>query len=90
MCLFCFENLQYLQTQQFSIIVSLHNHYYMIHFQYQIDTFLCSILSCNKIILNFNHFINHVIMIHKSDLRVRIFIMKIQKCSVKSETLISF
>ena len=89
-CLFCFENAQCLHAQSFSIIVSLHNHYCMIHFQYQIGAFLCSILFCNKLILNLNHFVNYAVTVHKSDLNVRASIIRIQKCTVKSETLISF
>jgi len=89
-CLFCFKNAQHLCAQSFSIIVSLHNHYCMIHFQYQISAFLCPILSCDKLILNLNHFVNHAVTVHKSDLDVRAFIMRVQKHTVKSETLISF
>ena len=89
-CLFCFENLQCSHAQRFPITTSLCNHYCMIHFQYQIDTFSCPIPACDKIILDLNHFANHAVTIHKSDLRVRTFIMKIQERSVKPGTLITF
>jgi len=82
-CLFCFKNAQCLYAQSFSITVSLHNHYCMIHFQYQIGAFLCSILSCNKLILNLNHFVNHAVTVHKLNLDVRASIMRVQKCTVK-------
>ena len=75
-CLFCFENAQCLCAQSFLTTVSLCNHYCMIHFQYQISAFLCSILSCDKLILNLNHFVNHAVSVHKSDLDVRASIMK--------------
>ncbi len=77
MCLFCFKNLQCLCAQQFQTTDSLYKHYCMIHFQYQMSAFLYSILSCNKIILNLNYFVNHAVMIHKLNLRVRAFIMKV-------------
>ena len=77
MCLFCFKNLQCLCAQQFQTTDSLYKHYCMIHFQYQMSAFLYLILSCNKIILNLNYFVNHAVMIHKLNLRVRAFIMKV-------------
>ena len=89
-CLFCFGNPQRSRAQRFPTTASLRNHYCMIHFQYQIDTFLCPVPSCDKIVLDPNHFANHAVTVHKSDLGVRASIMKVQKHSVKPGTLIPF
>ena len=82
-CLFCFRNPQCLRAQRSPTTASLRNHYSMVHFQYQIGAFPCPIPSCDKIILDPHHFANHAVTVHKSDLEVRAFIMKVQGQSVK-------
>jgi len=89
-CLFCFGNPQRSRAQRFPTTASLRNHYRMVHFQYQIGAFPCPIPTCDKIILDPNHFANHAVTIHKSDLGVRASIMKVQERSVKPGTLIPF
>ncbi len=89
-CLFCFGNSQRSRAQRFPTTASLRNHYRMVHFQYQIGAFPCPIPSCDKIVLDPNHFANHAVTVHKSDLGVRASIMKVQGRSAKPGTLIPF
>lgn len=89
-CLFCFGNPQRSRAQRFPTTASLRNHYRMVHFQYQIGAFPCPIPSCDKIIQDPNHFANHAVTVHKSDLGVRASIMKFQGRIVKPGTLIPF
>jgi len=89
-CLFCYETSAHPQTQSFQCTVSLQKHYQFVHFQYQISLFCCLIETYDVIIQNFDHFINHAVIIHKSDLRVRLSIMKVQHHTIKSEALATF
>lgn len=89
-CLFCFGDPQRSRAQRFPTTASLRNHYRMVHFQYQLGAFLCPIPSCDKIVLDPNHFANHAVTVHKTDLGVRASIMKVQGRSAKPGTLIPF
>jgi len=89
-CLFCYGNAQRSHAQSFQTTASLRYHYCMVHFQYQIGAFLCPIPSCNQIIMDPDHFANHAVTVHKSDLGVRAYIMRVQKHTVKPGLLIPF
>lgn len=89
-CLFCYDNSKREQTQSLARSDSLRRHYRQVHFQYQVNSFSCSLSDCMKIIQNSDHFVNHAVTMHKLNLEVRAVIMKALKRTVKLDQLVLF
>ncbi len=70
-CLFCYGNPKRGRTQSLARSDSLRRHYRQVHFQYQVGPFPCPLPDCMKIIHDSDHFANHAVTVHKSDLGVR-------------------
>jgi len=70
-CFFCYGNPKRGRTQSLARSDSLRRHYRQVHFQYLIGPFPCPLPDCLKIIHDPDHFANHAVTVHKSDLGVR-------------------
>lgn len=70
-CLLCYGNPKRGGTQILARSDSFRNHYRQVHFQYQVGPFPCPLLDCKKIIHDSDHFANHAVTAHSSDLEVR-------------------
>lgn len=68
----------------------LRRHYRTRHFQYQVGPFSCPVPSCKKIINDADHFSNHAVAFHKSDLGVRASIMSTTTRNAKPGQLATF
>ena len=90
MCLFCYGNLKRGRTQSLARTDSLRRHYRQVHFQYQVGPFPCPLPDCMKIIHDSNHFANHAVTMHRSDLGVRAVITEALKRTAKPGQLASF
>ncbi len=89
-CLFCYGNPKRGRTQSLARSDSLRRHYRQVHFQYQVGPFPCPLPDCMKIIQDSDHFANHAVTMHKSDLGVRAVIMEALERTVKPGQLALF
>ena len=89
-CLFCYGNPKRGRTQSLARTDSLRRHYRQVHFQYQVGPFPCPLPDCMKIIHDSNHFANHAVTMHRSDLGVRAVITEALKRTAKPGQLASF
>jgi len=89
-CLFCYGNPKRGRTQSLARSDSLRRHYLQVHFQYQVGPFPCPLPDCMKIIHDSDHFANHAVTMHKSDLGVRAVIMEALERAAKPGRLASF
>ena len=89
-CLFCHGNPKRGRTQNFARTDSLRRHYRQVHFQYQVGPFPCPLSDCMKIIHDSDHFANHAVTIHDSDLGVWARITEALKRTTKPGQLASF
>lgn len=81
-CLFC--------NARFSRKDNLRRHYRTRHFQYQIGTFYCPVPGCEKLIKDPDHFSNHAVTCHKSDLGIRASVMRTSTRYAKPGQLATF
>lgn len=89
-CLFCYGNPKRGRTQSFARSDSLRRHYRQVHFQYQVGPFPCPLPDCMKIIHDSDHFANHAVTEHKSDLGVRAVISGTLERTAKPGQLATF
>ena len=89
-CLFCYGNPKRGRTQSLARSDSLRRHYRQVHFQYQVGPFPCPLLDCRKIIHDSDHFANHAVTAHRSDLGVRAVIKEALERTTKPGQLASF
>ena len=89
-CLFCYGNPKRGRTQSLARSDSLRRHYRQVHFQYQVGPFPCPLPDCNKIIHDSDHFANHAVTTHRSDLGVRAVITEALERTAKPGQLASF
>ena len=89
-CLFRWGNPKRGRTQSFASSGNLRRHYRQMHFQYQVDPFVCPVPSYIKIIHDSTHFANHATTAYRLNLRVRASILKSQKHTANPGHLPSF
>jgi len=89
-CLFCYGNPKRGRTQCLARSDSLRRHYRQVHFQYQVGPFPCPLPDCKKIIHDSDHFANHAVKVHKSDLGVRAVISRALERTAKPGQLATF
>lgn len=89
-CLFCYGNPKRGRTQILARSDSLRRHYRQVHFQYQVGPFPCPLPECEKIIHDLDHFANHAVTSHRSDLGVRAVIKEALERTAKPGQLASF
>ena len=87
-CLFCYQKPG--RRQIFRRKDILRKHYRLMHFQYQIGPFICPVPKCDKLIKDPDHFGNHAVSGHRSDLGVRASIMRTESRRARPGQLASF
>ena len=87
-CLFCCGKGG--RKQPFPRKDSLRRHYRTRHFPYQVGAFLCPVPKCSQLINDPDHFCNHAVSVHKSDLGVRASIMGTKARRAKPGQLATF